>query len=138
MIIGIGVDLCSISRIQNAMTSAHFRENVFSLEEIAYSESKGAKKFMSYAACFAAREAFIKAARLSLASVMFSRNFELLRNENGAPVISLTGELGAIFPEEEYKIFVSISHEEDYSCAMVVIEKNNNEVINDDNSYSGF
>ena len=138
MIVGIGVDLCSISRIQNAMTSAHFRENVFSLEEIAYSESKGAKKFMSYAACFAAREAFIKAARLSLASVMFSRNFELVRNDEGAPVIRLTGELGAMFPEDEAKIFVSISHEEDYACAMVVIEKIHNEVINDDSSDSGF
>ena len=138
MIIGIGVDLCSISRLQNAMKSEHFREKVFSSEEIAYCEAKGAQKFYSYAASFAAREAFIKAARLSLASVMFTRNFELVRNDDSAPSVKLYGELAAMFPENEAKIFVSISHEKDYACAMIVIEKIHNEVINNDSKDSRF
>ena len=138
MIIGIGVDLCSVSRLQNAMKSEHFREKVFSSEEIAYCEAKGAQKFYSYAASFAAREAFIKAARLSLASVMFSRNFELVRDNDGAPAVRLSGELAAMFPENEAKIFVSITHENDNACAMIVIEKIHNEVISNDSKDSRF
>ena len=138
MITGIGVDLCSISRIRNALASVHFRESIFSLNEIAYAESKGAKRFDSYAACFAAREAFIKASRLQLTSVMLSRNFELVRNDDGAPTVRLYGNLAARYPEDEAKVFVSISHEGDYACAMVVIEKINDEVIHNGNSYAGF
>ena len=122
MIIGIGVDLCKISRIENALKSEHFKENVFSLEEIAYAESKNSRKFESYASCYAAREAFIKASRLSLGVVMLGRNFELVRNENGAPIIKLSGELNVLYPENENKIFVSLTHEGDYACAMVIIE----------------
>ncbi|MBQ7155442.1 MAG: holo-ACP synthase [Synergistaceae bacterium] len=138
MIAGIGVDLCSISRIKNALKSEHFRESIFSLQEIAYAESKGAQKFGSYASCFAAREAFIKASRLSLTSVMMGRNFELIRNDDGAPVIRLSGDLEERYPEGEAKIFVSLTHEGDYACAMVVIEKFNDEVVNNGDKDSGF
>ena len=64
MIAGIGVDLCRLSRIESAMKSEHFRESVFTLEEIAYCESRGKRKMDSYASCFAAREAFVKASDL--------------------------------------------------------------------------
>ncbi len=129
MITGIGVDLCSIPRIQKALESEHFKENIFSLNEIAYCESKGAKKYYSYASCFAAREAFVKAARISLSTVMLGRNFELVRDDVGAPVIRLTGDLEERLPEDESRIFVSLTHEGEYACAMVVIEKIHNEVI---------
>lgn len=138
MVAGIGVDLCRISRIESALKSEHFRESVFSLNEIAYAESKGARKFESYASCFAAREAFIKASGLSLSRVMLGRDFELVRKENGGPAIRLSGELEALYPEESTKIFVSLTHEGDYACAMVVIEKINDEVINNGNSDAGF
>ncbi len=115
MIAGIGIDLCSISRVEEAIKSDFFREELFSIEEIAYCESKGKNRAESYASCFAAREAFIKASGLSLASVMFSGNFSLSRSEDGAPRI--------IFPEYENNTFVSITHEDDYACAVVVIEK---------------
>ena len=138
MITGIGVDLCSIPRIEAALKSEHFKENIFSLNEIAYCEGKGAKKFYSYASCFAAREAFIKAARVSLGTVMLGRNFELIRDDVGAPIIRLTGDLEELFPEDESRIFVSLTHEGEYACAMVVIEKFNNEVISNDNKDSGF
>ena len=137
MVSGIGVDLCSISRIEHALQSEHFKENVFSLREIAYAENRGKKKYESYASCYAAREAFIKAARLSLGVVMLGRNFELVRDEEGAPAIRLSGDLEERYPEGRAKIFVSITHEGDYSCAMVVIETIN-EVISNDNSDAGF
>ena len=136
MIAGIGVDLCSISRVEEALASDYFRDELFSAEEIAYAESKGAGRFGSYAACVAAREAFIKASGFTLSAVMFSRNFELVHDLDGAPAVKLSGDLAARYPENNAQIFVSISHEGDYACAMVVIEKINDEVIVNGNSYA--
>ena len=119
MILGIGVDLCSIERIKNSLKSQHFRNRIFSPEEISYCEGKGFRRYESYAAGFAAREAFCKASGMTLSAVMFGGNFALSRTD-GAPIDKLSGELGGKFPSA--KIFVSITHEKDYALAMVVIE----------------
>lgn len=118
MVSGIGVDLCSIERMKRALTSQHFREKIFSPEEISYCESKGIRRYESYAGSFAAREAFCKASGESLHSVMFGGNFALIHTD-GVPSIRLTG--GLAIPSA--KIFVSITHEKDYALAFVVIDK---------------
>ena len=122
MILGIGVDLCSISRIEKAIESEHFVNRIFSPEEIEYSNKKGKRRCESFAASFAAREAFCKASGISLDYVMFGGNFSLSRNSEGKPeIILLSKEIKNKIPGT--KIFVSITHENDYACAMVVIEK---------------
>ena len=118
MVSGIGADLCSIERMKNALKSQHFRDRIFPREEISYCEGKGERRYESYAAGFAAREAFCKASGRTLGDVMFGGNFALIRSD-GVPSIRLTGKL--IIPSA--KIFVSITHEKDYALAMVVIEK---------------
>ena len=123
MIAGIGVDVCRISRIQKALESEHFRTRIFTPEEIAYCESKGRQKFYSYASSFAAKEAFVKAAGVSLDTVMFGGNFGLVRDNTGTPAIKLSGKLAELFPENKSRIFVSLTHEGEYACAMVLIEK---------------
>lgn len=117
MITGIGVDICEISRIKRALQSEYFRRKIFNSDEIVYCEDKGARKFESYAAGFAAREAFCKASGVNLMLAMNAENFSLVRN-NGKPSIKLSGELESF----NGKIFVSISHDGNYVCAMVVIE----------------
>lgn len=119
MISGIGVDLCRISRIQRALKSQHFKTKIYAPEETAYCEGKGMRKYESYAAGFAAREAFSKASGLHLMLVMKAENFSLIRI-NGKPEIKLSGELADF--SRDAKIFVSLSHEGDYACAMVAIE----------------
>ena len=126
---GIGTDLCNIERIKKALQSQHFRDRIFSPEEILYCEEKGKRRYESYAAGFAAREAFCKASGKTLSEVMFGGNFKLIRTE-GAPGIKLSG--GLEIPSA--KIFVSISHEKDYAVAMVVIEKQEGS-INYDNQF---
>ena len=118
MVSGIGVDLCSVERMKKALKSRHFRDEIFSPEEISYCESKGERRYESYAGAFAAREAFCKASGASIMAVMFGGNFALVHTE-GVPSIRLTG--GLVIPSA--KIFVSISHEKDYAIAFVVIDK---------------
>ena len=136
MIKGIGVDLCRLSRIKDALKSEHFKDSVFSLEEIAYCESRGVRRIDSYASCFAAREAFVKASGASLGAVMLGRNFALLRDADGRPEIQLSGELSGY--ADNAIVHVSLTHEGDYACAMVVIENINNEVISNDDKDNRF
>ncbi|MBR0204534.1 MAG: holo-ACP synthase [Synergistaceae bacterium] len=117
MIQAVGIDLCSISRIEKALESEHFRDRIFTPEEIAYAESKGRRRFESYAACFAAREAFCKASGVDLMRVMNGEDFAVIHDSEGKPGIRLSEKIK--FP---YKIFLSLSHEKDLACAIVIVE----------------
>jgi holo-[acyl-carrier protein] synthase len=88
-ILGLGVDLCEIARMERAI-SRHptFRDRVFTPEEIAYCESR-ARPAESFAGRFAAREATIKA----LGGYRGRRwqDISVSRHPSGAPAIRLDG-----------------------------------------------
>ena len=88
-IVGLGVDICEIARMERAI-SRHptLRDRVFTPEEIAYCESK-ARSAESYAGRFAAREATIKA----LGGYRGRRwqDISVTRHPSGAPSIRLDG-----------------------------------------------
>jgi holo-[acyl-carrier protein] synthase len=88
-IVGLGVDLCEIARMERAI-SRHptFRERVFTPEEIAYCDGE-ARPAESYAGRFAAREATIKA----LGGYRGRRwqDISVSRHPSGAPAIRLDG-----------------------------------------------
>ena len=88
-IIGLGVDLCEIERIERAIARhPSFRDRVFTPEEIAYCDAK-ARPAESYAGRFAAREATIKA----LGGYRGRRwlDISVTRDPTGAPAIRLDG-----------------------------------------------
>ena len=124
MILGLGIDLCQISRMEKSITFSGFIRRVFSPDEISYSENKKGKRSESYASAFAAREAFCKASGLPLDSVAF-RGVSLLRDEKGRPSLKLTEKVSDELMKKfqvPVNVFVSISHEGDYAVAVVVIE----------------
>jgi holo-[acyl-carrier protein] synthase len=88
-IVGLGVDICEIARMERAM-SRHptLRDRVFTPEEIAYCDTK-ARPSESYAGRFAAREASIKA----LGGYRGRRwqDVSVTRHPSGAPAIRLDG-----------------------------------------------
>jgi holo-[acyl-carrier protein] synthase len=88
-IVGLGVDLCEIGRIERAIARhPTFRDRFFTPEEIAYCDSK-ARPAESYAGRFAAREATIKA----LGGYRGRRwlDISVTRDPSGAPAIRLDG-----------------------------------------------
>jgi holo-[acyl-carrier protein] synthase len=88
-ILGLGVDICEISRMERALQRhPSMRERVFTPEERAYCDSK-ARPAESYAGRFAAREAVIKA----LGGYRGKRwqDISVTRAPTGAPSISLAG-----------------------------------------------
>jgi holo-[acyl-carrier protein] synthase len=88
-ILGLGVDICEIARMERALDRhPTMRERVFTPEEIAYCDSK-ARPAESYAGRFAAREATIKA----LGGYRGKRwqDISVARAPSGAPAIVLEG-----------------------------------------------
>jgi holo-[acyl-carrier protein] synthase len=88
-ILGLGVDLCEIARMERAI-SRHptLRERVFTPEEIAYCESR-ARPAESFAGRFAAREAKIQA--LGGYRGRGWKDISVSRHPSGAPMIRLDG-----------------------------------------------
>jgi holo-[acyl-carrier protein] synthase len=88
-IVGLGVDICEIARMDRAI-SRHptLRDRVFTPEEIAYCDSK-ARPAESYAGRFAAREATIKA--LGGYGGRLWQDISVTRHPSGAPAIRLQG-----------------------------------------------
>ena len=88
-IVGLGVDICEIARVERAIERhPTFRDRVFTPEEIAYCDSK-ARPAESYAGRFAAREATVKA----LGGYRGRRwqDVSVSRDPSGAPSIRLDG-----------------------------------------------
>ena len=89
-IVGLGVDICEIARMERAL-SRHptMRERVFTPEEVAYCDAK-ARPAESFAGRFAAREATIKA----LGGYRGKRwqDISVTRAPSGAPSIRLNGQ----------------------------------------------
>ena len=125
MILGLGVDLCNITRMKNAVRSDYFVRRIFRPEEITYADGKGNEpaRAASFASAFAVREAFSKASGISMYKVAFSQSFCLERNNVGGPRLSVPSDLDADFAEGRKSAWVSLSHDGDYAVAVVVIEE---------------
>ncbi len=88
-ILGLGVDICEIARMERALARhPTMAARVFTPEEIAYCDGK-ARPAESYAGRFAAREATIKA----LGGYRGKRwqDISVARHPSGAPTVVLAG-----------------------------------------------
>jgi holo-[acyl-carrier protein] synthase len=122
MIFGIGLDICSISRMERAIKCDRFVNRIFHKSEIEYSRTK-ARAAASYAVAFAAREAFCKAVSISMYEVVFSHGIWIERDYNGKPTIILSEKTKKrLSPQGELAFHISLSHEGDIAAAYVIAE----------------
>lgn len=116
MIVGVGIDLLDVARLERPMTEPHFMRRVYTDYERAYVERRGAA---TAAGIFCAKEAFIKAAgdglRIPLGEV------EVRHGERGEPLIALHGATAERFAD--CAIHVSITHTATTAAAVVTIER---------------
>ena len=100
-----------------------FATRVFTAGEREYCDSKGVAAAQSYAARFAAKEAFLKAIRTGWRGKVTWHEIEIVRDENGMPSLHVTGEAKRLFAELGGKhIHLSLSHTADHAIAQVIIE----------------
>ena len=116
MIRGIGTDIVKVNRFECLDES--FLSRIFTGTEI--EEAKRRQKPAEfYASRFAAKEAFSKALGTGFRS--FSPvDVEVVEDNLGKPSFRLHGN--AKLFSSELPVFLSISHEDEYAIAMVVIE----------------
>jgi len=124
MIVGIGIDIIEISRIERMLDEYgnNFANRVFTDNERAYCESK-ARKSMHYGARFAAKEAFLKALGTGLVDGIAWRDIEVLNNDAGQPEIRCSG-VAKVFADNlgVARVHLSISHSKEYAAAIVILE----------------
>ena len=118
-IVGLGVDICEIARMERALARhPTMRERVFTPEEIAYCDGK-ARPAESYAGRFAAREATIKA----LGGYRGKRwqDISIARHPSGAPGIVLNGNAKRRADSMGItKILITFTHEKTNAVAFAV------------------
>lgn len=123
MIIGCGIDLVIIKRIENIVRrwGDNFICRIFTPLEQEYCEKKG-NKYQSYAGKFAAKEALLKALGLGLRGVNW-REIEVINDNFGQPIIKTSGRLKEITSNKKVdKYFLTISHTKEYALAEVILE----------------
>ncbi|MHC1785620.1 MAG: holo-ACP synthase [Christensenellales bacterium] len=122
MIIGLGLDLCSVPRMAALLLDERFLNRFFSPGEREYIVSRGAFAAASMAACFAAKEAFAKAMGSGFEGISPSEII-VLHDKRGAPYYELTG--GALRSAQEKGLrtsHLSLSHEGELAAAVAVLE----------------
>ncbi len=127
MIYGIGTDIIEIKRIKRVIQKygRRFKRKCFHENEIARSETKY-KSIESYAKRYAAKEACAKALGTGLARGVFWKDIEIKNNRYGKPYIILHNKAKTFtenFNQEDYKIELSITDENEYALANVIIFK---------------
>lgn len=121
--IGIGVDLCKVERIEQAMTSVGFLERYYTVEEREYITSRGKMGAQSAAAMFAAKEAFLKAVGCGIDGKIRLSDIGVSHEAGGAPCYRLTGaaeERLVIMGGQ--RVHLSLTHEDGMAAAVAIVE----------------
>jgi holo-[acyl-carrier protein] synthase len=125
MIVSIGIDIIEVYRIRETISrTPRFAERVFTKREREYCEAKGAASAQSYAARFAAKEAFLKALKTGWRGKITWHDIEIRSDENGVPSLDIEGEAKSILENlGANRIHLSLSHTTEHAVAQVILEK---------------
>lgn len=126
MILGIGLDLCQIERIERAIARPRFLERVYTPAERARIEAaSGARRAEIAAGLFAAKEAVAKALGTGFVG-FFADAVEVLPDAAGRPLCRLEGgareRAVALCGGDDFTLWVSVTHDAGFAAAMVVLE----------------
>jgi len=118
---GIGIDIAEVDRIAQKCQKAAFVKLAFTPTEEAYCNAQ-AKKHQSFAARFAAKEAYMKAIGLGWSNDAQFHEIEVYRLESGQPKLRLHGNSKEYFEKEGYTdILLTLSHTSQTAVAVVIV-----------------
>ena len=128
-IYGIGTDIINIKRMKSILkrNGSSFKNKYFSVNEIKYCETKKNPSAF-YAKRFAAKEALTKALGTGIGRGVNIKNIEVVNDPLGKPCIKLKGNvdkfLKKCIKKNRYNIFLSLSDDEPWAQATVIISYN--------------
>jgi holo-[acyl-carrier protein] synthase len=122
MIVGIGIDLVKIDRIDTAgKNHPGFLERVFTEQEREYC-SRQKYPAQHYAGRFAAKEAVLKAVGTGWSAGIKWTDMEVLHGDGGGPLVKVSGRVKDLMDLKGVKqVLLSYSHDEGYAVAQVVL-----------------
>jgi len=115
MIIGIGIDICELKRIEELVNrQGRFVNRILTeAEKQRLNSLSGQRKVEFLAGRFAAKEAYSKAIGTGIGAKLSFLDIEILSDERGKPMI--------VKPTTD-TVHLSISHSREYAVAQVIIE----------------
>lgn len=123
MILGMGVDLVSVTRIEQAIArwGGRFLKKVYVPSEIKYCQSQPEPN-KHFASRFAAKEAFAKAFGTGFSKGLYFKSMIVTREGACPPSIKLQGPIQKLAEKKGIRqIFLSLSDEENMAIAMVIL-----------------
>ena len=125
-IIGIGVDIVKNSRIKKSILNKSFLYRVFTNEEILISKNKK-NKSIYFAKRFAAKEAFSKSLGTGFRDDFNFKDISVINDKLGKPSFFISKKIKNMikkkFKIRKFNFFLSITDEEKYSMAFVILQK---------------
>ena len=125
MILGLGIDIIEVARVQASVErfGDRFLNRVLLPDEIAYClEKKVSGPFI--AVRFAAKEAISKAFGTGIGAQLGWHDMEVRHRESGAPFVVLHGKGQALFATRGAgQLLISLSHTQNYATAVAVLER---------------
>ncbi|MDR1308233.1 MAG: holo-ACP synthase [Treponema sp.] len=122
MIVGIGVDAVTVSRLEKWAADPRLLERFFDGREIETARERGRGMVRSLAVRFAAKEAFGKALGTGLAGITL-KDIMVLNGPDTRPELQTEGTARAAMKAAgARKAHVSLTHERDLAVAVVVLE----------------
>jgi holo-[acyl-carrier protein] synthase len=116
-----GIDIVRVDRIKKNVQDKGFAARVFTQTEIDYCEARKVNACESYAARYAAKEAFAKALGTGIGKGILLKDIEVYRLD-GKPALRLYNKALELMSEKgRYTMDVSISHTDESAVASVVI-----------------
>lgn len=124
MVIGIGIDIQEISRIERAIERGEdaFLKKTFTENEIDYC-IKQKRSGQHFAGRFCAKEALFKALGTGWSQGVKWTDADVTKQSSGCPEIILSGKAAELAEQAGVeKIWLSLSHSDGYAAATVVLE----------------
>lgn len=124
MILGIGIDLVESNRFLD--WSAFKKQRIFTKKELEYANNDNARSEKHLANFWAAREATLKALGTGFGDNISFSDISVVHDDNGRPELLIAGGAKSALKElagPDAHIMLSISDQDNFSAAVVVIEK---------------
>ena len=129
MILGTGIDIVNIERVERMMNrwGNHFLHRVFTEKEILWCQ-KRSRPSECYATRFAAKEAFLKAIGWGLRYGIQWTDIEIGNDVLGKPSLSFHRKAKEVLESLRIrKSLLTLSHDRPYAVAHVLLEGTDNE-----------
>jgi holo-[acyl-carrier protein] synthase len=124
MILGVGIDIIEVARIESSYErfGDRFLNRILLESEIAYCLShKAPGPFL--AARFAAKEAISKAFGTGIGAKLSWKDMEVRRRESGEPYVVLHGDGEKLLAERGGRVvLISLSHTAQHATAVAILE----------------